>query len=80
MHNLACAGRVPEIFPEVTVTHLICEARKEWLSQPEQQQSFRTLLDETPGMSRDRAKRTMASRFRSMLKDKYGGVLSSGFR
>ena len=75
MTTLASAGRrVPDILPEVTVTQVICDARKEWLSQPEQQQSHSKVL-ERPGMTRDRAKRTMTSRFRSMLKEKYGGVL-----
>ena len=74
MNNLASAGRVPDILPEVTVTQVICDARTEWLSQPEQQQSHSKVL-ERPGMTRDRAKRTMTSRFRSMLKEKYGGVL-----
>ena len=75
MTTLASAGRrVPDILPEVTVTQVICDARTEWLSQPEQKQSHDMLL-KRPGMNRDRAKRTMASRFRSMLKEKYGGVL-----
>ena len=70
---MACAGRVPDILPEATVAKVICDARQEWLDQPEQQQSFKELL--LDGMTRDRAKRTMTSRFRSMLKKKYGGVL-----
>ena len=74
MDNLASAGRVPDILPEVTVRQVKSDAFKEWLSQPEQQQSYSTVL-ERPGMNRDRAKRTMDSRFRTMLKDKYGGVL-----
>ena len=56
------------------MTQVICDARTEWLSQPEQQQSYSKVL-ERPGMTRDRAKRTMNSKWRSMLKAKYGGVL-----
>ena len=75
MTTLASAGRrVPDILPEVTVTQVICDARTEWLSQPEQKQSHRTLLQK-PGINGDRAKRTMNSKWRSMLKAKYGGVL-----
>ena len=74
MDELAFAGRVPDILPEVTVRQVKNDAFKEWLSQPEQQQSYSTVL-ERPGMNRDRTKRTMESRFRTMLKDKYGGVL-----
>ena len=64
---------MPDILPETTVASVMCEARKEWLSQPEQLQSFLELV--TRLGTRDKAKRTMTSRFRSMLKEKYGGVL-----
>ena len=64
---------MPDILPETTVASVMCEARKEWLSQPEQLQSFHELV--TRLGTRDKAKRTMTSRFRSMLKEKYGGVL-----
>ena len=70
---MAVKGRRPDILPEDTVRQVIRDARNEWLGQPEQQQSFKELtLD---GMTRDRAKRTMTSRFRTMLREKYGGDL-----
>jgi len=65
---------VPVILPETAVADVICEARKEWMSQPEQERAFNELVTEC-SWSRDKAKRTMTSRFRSMLKEKYGGVL-----
>ena len=69
---MAVEGRRPDILPEDTVRQVIRDARNEWLDQPEQQQSFNEL---TRDMTRDRAKRTMASRFRTMLREKYGGDL-----
>ena len=63
---------MPDILPETTVASVMCEARKEWLPQPEQLQSFHELKKTRTS---DRAKRTMGSRWRSMLREKYGGVL-----
>ena len=69
---MAVKGRRPDILPEDTVRQVIRDARNEWLGQPEQQQSFNEL---TPHMTRGNAKRTMTSRFRTMLREKYGGDL-----
>ena len=65
---------MPVILPETAVADVICKARKEWMSQPEQERAFNELVTEH-SWSRDKAKRTMTSRFRTMLKDHYGGVL-----
>ena len=70
---MRCSGHEPDILPETTVASVICEARKEWLCQPEQLKVFDEL--QVRFGTRDKAKRTMTSRFRSMLKEKYGGVL-----
>ena len=61
---------MPDILPEAAVQKVLCKVRNEWLSQPEQLQAFNDFQG-----TRDKAKRTMVSRFRSMLKEKYGGVL-----
>ena len=66
-------GRVPDIFPESTVEQLRKCAKSEWMNQPEQVAAiahFKTL-----GWNGDRRTRTMASRWRTVQKDKYGGVL-----
>ena len=66
-------GRVPDIFPESTVEQLRKCAKFEWMNQPEQVAAiahFKTL-----GWNGDRRTRTMASRWRTVQKDKYGGVL-----
>ena len=65
---------MPDILTETMVASVICDARKEWLSQKEQLQSFEEMTLKR-GWTRDKAKRTMISKFRSMLKKKYGGVL-----
>ena len=72
MQQLAWTGRVPDILPEATVSTILCDARNEWLSQPEQVQARK---DFPACWNSDKRRRTMASRFRAMLKDKYGGVL-----
>ena len=72
MQQLAWTGRVPDILPEATVAKILCDARNEWLSQPEQVQARK---DFPACWNSDKRRRTMASRFRAMLKDKYGGVL-----
>ena len=53
---------------------MIADLRKEWLSQPDQKKSFDDLVGRLR-LTRDRAIRTMKSRFRSMVKDKFGGIL-----
>ena len=66
-------GRVPDIFPESTVARLQSIDKSEWMTQPEQVAAiahFKTL-----GWNGDRRTRTMASRWRTVQKDKYGGVL-----
>jgi hypothetical protein len=66
-------GRMPpDILPEATVTQIHCDARNECLGQPEQVQARQDLPSE---WNSDKRKRTMVSRFRSMLKEKYGGKL-----
>ena len=62
----------PDILPEATVTQIHAAARNEWLGQPEQVQARQDLPIE---WNSDKRKRTMVSRFRSMLKEKYGGKL-----
>ena len=52
---------------------VFCEARAEWLAQPEQVAALEELVAKLG--ARNSAKRTMVSRFRSMLRDQYGGVL-----
>ena len=64
---------MPDILPETMVASVMCEARNEWLSQTAQLESFDELVLRLE--TRDKARRTMTSRFRSMLKKKYGGVL-----
>ena len=65
---------MPDILPETMVESVICDARNEWLSQKEQRQSFKELTLKR-GWTRDKAKRTMNSRFRSMLQKNYGGLI-----
>ena len=55
------------------VASVIGDARHEWLSQKKQEQSFEDLLKR--GFSRDKANRTMASKFRSMVQKTYGDYL-----
>ena len=66
-------GRVPDIFPERTVAQLLSSAKFEWMNQPEQVAAIAHL--KTLGWNGDRRTRTMASRWRTVQKDKYGGVL-----
>ena len=66
-------GRMPpDILPEATVTQIHAAARNEWLGQPEQVKARQNLSSD---WNSDKRKRTMVSRFRSMLKEKYGGKL-----
>jgi hypothetical protein len=66
-------GRMPpDILPEATVTQIHADVRNEWLGQPEQVQARQDL---PAWLNSDKRKRTMVSRFRSMLKEKYGGKL-----
>ena len=73
MQELRRSGLEPAILPEAAVASVIAEAFKEWLSQPEQKASFDELVGRLG--TRDKAKRTMTSRFRSMVKEKFGGIL-----
>ena len=73
MQNLRRSGLEPVLLPETMVGQVIREARTEWMGQPGQKKSFDELV--TRLGTRDKAKRTMTSRFRSMVKDKYGGFL-----
>ena len=73
MQELRRSGLEPALLPEAAVTSVIADARKEWLSQPEQKKSFDDLV--SLRWTRDRATRTMTSRFRSMVKEKFGGIL-----
>jgi hypothetical protein len=66
-------GRVPDILPEATVAQLQRNAKSEWMNQPEQVQALKHLR--SSGLNADKAKRTICSRWRTVLKDKYGGVL-----
>ena len=66
-------GRVPDIFPESTVARLQRCAKFEWMNQPEQVAAIEHLRKR--GLNGDKRTRTMASRWRTVLKDKYGGVL-----
>ena len=63
----------PTVLPETTVTQIINEARSEWMNQDEQKKAFDELAKRLG--TRDKAKRAMTSRFRTMVKDKYGGYL-----
>ena len=64
---------MPDILPAAMVASVIGDARHEWLSQKKQEQSFEDLLKR--GLTRDKANRTMASKFRSMVQQTYGGYL-----
>ena len=55
------------------MAEVISAVRTEWLAEPEQVAAFEELVAEHG--TRDNARRTMASRWRSMLRDHYGGVL-----
>ena len=73
MQELRRSGLEAVLLPEAEVTSMMNKLRHEWLSQPEQIAS----LDELVGSlgTCGRAKRTMQSRFRSMVREKYGGIL-----
>ena len=64
---------MPDVLPETTVARLQGNAKSEWMNQPEQVQALEHLR--ILGYNGDKRKRTMGSRWRTMLKDKYGGVL-----
>ena len=66
-------GRVPDIFPESTVARLQGSAKSEWMNQPEQVAAIEHLR--TLGWNGEKRNRTMSSRWRTVQKDKYGGVL-----
>ena len=66
-------GRVPDIFPESTVARLQRCAKFEWMNQPEQVAAIEHLR--ALGWNGEKRNRTMSSRWRTVLKDKYGGVL-----
>jgi hypothetical protein len=66
-------GRVPDLLPEATVAQLQRYAKSEWMNQPEQVQALEDLR--ILGYNGDKRNRTMGSRWRTVLKDKYGGVL-----
>ena len=68
------SGLEPALLPEAEVASMIADLRNEWLSQPDQKKSFDDLVGRLR-LTRDRAIRTMKSRFRSMVKDKFGGIL-----
>ena len=68
------SGLEPALLPEAEVASMIADLRNEWLSQPDQKKSFDDLVGRLR-LTRDRAIRTMKSRFRSMMKDKFGGIL-----
>ena len=61
---------MPDIIPEATVVNLLRDVRQEWMSKPEQLQARNDIV----GTS-DHRRRTMTSRWRAMLKAKYGGAL-----
>ena len=61
---------MPDIIPGATVVNLLRDVRQEWMSKPEQLQARNDIV----GTS-DHRRRTMASRWRAMLKAKYGGAL-----
>ena len=67
-------GRVPDILPEATVAQLQRNAKSEWMNQPEQLQALES-LKRSVGFNADKANRTMHSRWRTVLKVKYGGEL-----
>ena len=73
MKRLKCSGPMPDILPATMVASVINDARHEWLSQKKQKQSFEELVKH--GFTHDKANRTMASRFRSMVQQTYGGHL-----
>ena len=66
-------SRVPDILPETTVARLQRDAKSEWMNQPEQVQALEYLR--SLGYNGEKRNRTMSSRWRTVLKDKYGGVL-----
>ena len=66
-------GRVPDVLPETIVARLQLRARDEWMNQPEQVSALELLRKSCK--NGDSAIRTMGSRWRTMLKNKYGGVL-----
>jgi len=74
MQELRRSGLEPALLPEAEVASMIADLRKEWLSQPDQKKSFDDLVGRL-SLTRDRAIRTMKIRFRSMVKDKFGGIL-----
>ena len=73
MQELRRSGIEAVLLPEAEVASVIAEAFKEWMSQPEQKASFDELVGRLG--TRDNANLTMTSRFRSMVKEKFGGIL-----
>jgi hypothetical protein len=67
-------GRVPDLLPEATVAQLQRYAKSEWMNQPEQLHALESLKRDE-GYNANRANRTMHSRWRTVLKVKYGGEL-----
>ena len=72
MQTFRRSGLELALLPETTVVKVICDARNEWISQPEQQKLSAELASRT---TRDMARRTMVSKFRSMVRQNYGGFL-----
>ena len=67
-------GRVPDLLPEATVAQLQRYAKSEWMNQPEQLHALESLKRDE-GYNANKANRTMHSRWRTVLKVKYGGEL-----
>ena len=66
-------GRVPDLLPEATVAQLQRYVKSEWMNQPEQLRALESL--KSVGYNAGKANRTMHSRWRTVLKVKYGGEL-----
>ena len=65
MQKTRRSGPEPILLPEAAVGQIICDARREWMSMDEQKKSLDELVNRLG--TRDKAKRTMTSRFRTML-------------
>ena len=72
MQTFRCSGLELALLPETTVVKVICDARNEWISQPEQQKLMAELASH---MTCDHATRTMRGKFRSMVRQTYGDYL-----
>ena len=66
-------GRVTVILPVHIVKEIVNHIRNLWREAPQQQDAVEILV--TSGLTRGRAKRTLTSRWCTMMKDMFGGLL-----